>query len=120
MIKLAALAFAVCLPLVVQAEDTKPIPTYSECFKLLREQVKQDAAAQAAHAKKPLATPADLGADAATRRLNQKLATDDFNLTVEPAAGGVALEFTPLPVDESKPTELTPAEKCKAMYFLTY
>lgn len=110
---------ALLLPAAATAAGN-PVPSYSDCFKLLREQVKQDAAAQAAHAKKPLAIPADLGADATTRRLNKKLATDDFTLKVEPAAGGVALEFTPLPVDETTPTELTPAEQCKAMYFLTY
>jgi len=110
---------AIFLPAVAPAADSA-VPSYSDCFKLLREQVKQDAAAQKEHAKKPLATPADLGADATTRRLNKKLAADDFTLKVEPAAGGVALEFTPLPVDETTPTELTPAEQCKAMYFLTY
>lgn len=99
--------------------ETKPAPTYSECFKLLREQIKSDALAQKQISKNPLAIPADLGADATTRRLNKKTATDDFTLKVEPSAG-IALEFTPLPVDEKAQTELTPAEQCKAMYFLTY
>lgn len=112
-------ALLVMLPLVAAAGDAKPAPTYGECFKLLREQVKQDAVAQKEYAKNPLAVPADLGADATTRRLNKKTAQDDFNLKVSPSAG-VALEFTPLPVDEKAKTELTPAEQCKAMYFLTY
>ena len=107
---------------VPKAEASKvavAAPTYGECFKLLREQVKKDAVAQKEMAKSPLAVPADLGADATTRRLNKKTATDDFTLKVEPSAG-VALEFTPLPIDDAEKTELTPAEQCKAMYFLTY
>lgn len=119
MYKFFALSALILLPSLAMAEEIKPAPTYGECFKLLREQIQKDALAQKEYSKNPLAIPADLGADATTRRLNKKTATDDFILEVEPA-GGIGLEFTPLPLDEKAKTEPTPAEQCKAMYFLTY
>lgn len=93
--------FILCMgllwPLGVQATDEASVPSYSDCFKLLRTQVNADALAQ------------------------QKLTRPPTAKAAHGAVEGVPHEAqTSSLVAEAAPGPLTRHAQCKAMYFLTY